>query len=108
MTSTKPPNTPGSRRAVPLHATDRQAQLLRALLGQGKRWMVRPHWHLFLADRMDLDDGRDVADLTRDQRIAALAWLEQQQHRLHEVVEGGRAAPEGWLESLPLHEALRR
>ena len=108
MTSTKPPNTPGSRRAVPDHATPRHAQLLSALLGQGKRWVLRPDWHLYLADRIDLEDGCDIQDLSRDQRIAALSWLRQQQHRLHQVIDGGAVAPEGWLERQPLHEALRR
>ena len=108
MTSTKPPNTPGSRRAVPRHTTPRQAELLRDLLLQEKRWILRPSWHLYLADRIDLDDGREVGELSRDQRIAAVSWLTQQQHRLYEVVEGGRVAPDGWLESLPLHAALRR
>jgi hypothetical protein len=107
MTSTKPPNGPGSRRAVPEHPTPRQVELLRELVDQDKRWILRPHWDAYLAERVDLDEGTDIARLTRDQRVAARSWLRQQTHVLHARLVGGRTAPDGWLEGLPLYEALR-
>lgn len=106
MTTTMPPNGPGSRRAVPLRLTDEQRQRLRWLLEDPETWVLRTEWEDFLAT----GDRRTLvwtADLTRDQRAAAIAWLRQQRHALHAVLEGGREAPEGWLESFPLYERLQ-
>lgn len=105
MTMTMPPNLPGSRRVVPLFPTDVQLDHLRALLKQSDAWVLRPRWQRYL------DGGEDrhltpIASLSRDQRIAARAWLRQQRHRLYEALEGGRMAPDDWLEALELYQAL--
>lgn len=105
ITTIMPPNTPASRRAVPSHPTPTQVANLRALLDQDSSWVLRGDWDRYLrtGSRTRL---RPVSTLTRDQRAAALAWLRQQRHNLHRAVEGGRQAPDGWLESLPLYRAL--
>lgn len=104
MTMTAPPNTPGSQRLVPRWPRDRTVRRLREFV-HGTRWVLRSAWGRYLAGS---DDVRVSVDhLTRDQQNAALAWLEQQRHPLYRVLEGGQRAPEGWLESLPLHRALR-
>lgn len=106
MTTTMPPNAPGSRRIVPPRPTTRQRQLLGELLGQGKRWVLRGDWRRYLEDGLIEDEGCRIETLSRDQRVAARSWLAQQQHRLHEVTEGGALAPEGWIETTPLYQAL--
>lgn len=103
MTMTAPPNTPGSQRAVPRHPLPRTVTRLRELLG-GKRWVLRPSWSDYLA-------GGDeplvpIDHLTRDQRVAARSWLQQQRHALYRALEGGERAPDGWLEDMPLYQSL--
>jgi hypothetical protein len=106
MTTTMPPNTPGSRRIVPPRPTPRQRQLLADLLGQGKRWILRGDWRAYLDDGLIEDEGWRIESLSRDQRVAARSWLSQQQHQLYAVVQDGPVAPEGWLEATPLYQAL--
>lgn len=101
---TKHPNTPGSRRAIPVNLKPEEVDRLRALLHQGEQWVLRPDWMPYL--RSTRQDGVDIASLPRGHRIAARAWLGQQRHQLYRAVEGGELAPDGWLESLPLYEAL--
>lgn len=104
MTTTMPPDLPGSQRVVPVHPSDSQIKRLMDLLEQDRSWVLRPSWRRYLDEGQD--DGVPISSLTRDQRIAALAWLRQQRHRLHAVLEGGTYAPDGWLERLPLYRAL--
>ena len=103
MTMTMPPNTPGSRRAVPHYATPTESDALRRFL-EGDRWILRPDWEDYL-------DGKHVSTvridkLTRDQRTSARAWLRQQRHHLYAAIEGRAVAPDGWMTALPLYEAL--
>jgi hypothetical protein len=101
VTTTMPPHTPGSRRVVPDRLDAAQRERLRGLLEDPDTWVLRPTWERYV---LHGDDALLVRpeDLTRDHRIAALAWLRQQRHRLYHALEGGRIAPDGWLESLPL------
>lgn len=103
MTMTMPPNMPGSRRAVPDYPTPVQVDALRRLL-EGDRWVLRPAW----ADYLDGKSSATVAidQLSRDQRTGAMAWLRQQRHRIHQILEGGAAAPDGWMMEKPLYRAL--
>lgn len=103
MTTHGPPNQ--SRRAVPTELTDAQRQRLRTLLEDPETWVLRPGWEPYL---LHGDHGTLVStdDLSRDHRIASIAWLRQQRHALFHALEGGRIAPEGWLESLPLYRRL--
>lgn len=105
MSRSFPPSGPGSRRAVPASLTPEQQQRLRFLLDDPTTWVLRPGWEPFLlhGDHATLvpTDG-----LTVDQRIAGLAWLRQQRHALHRVLEGGEVAPDGWLEQFPLVQRL--
>lgn len=104
MTMTMPPNTPGSRRAVPDHMDADEIERLRSLLHQREHWVLRPDWHAYLEgeDRQ----GVAIAGIGRDHRIAARSWLAQQRHRLYRALEGEAHAPDGWLEELPLYQAL--
>ena len=106
VTTTMPPAGPGSRRAVPPRLSGEQRERLRWLLEDPELWVLRTEWEQFLAtgDRRTLVR---TADLTKDQRAAAIAWLEQQRHALHAVLEGGREAPPGWLEGFPLYQRLQ-
>lgn len=106
MTTTQPPSTPGSRRAIPVQPTRQQAERMEALLRQDRDWVLRGDWESYLRTGAPWT-LRPVDGLTRDQRIAALEWLRQQRHRLHQVVEGQERAPAGWLEDLPLYRALQ-
>ncbi len=106
VTSTMPPNGPGSRRAVPMRLTDEQRERLRWLLEDPDMWVLRTEWEPFLAT----GDRRTLVwtdELSKDQRVAAIAWLEQQRHSLHAALEGGFEAPDGWLEGFPLYQRLR-
>ncbi|GGI09684.1 hypothetical protein GCM10011354_35300 [Egicoccus halophilus] len=96
---------PGSRRAVPDHLDAAQCARLRWLLEDPDHWVRRNRWERFL---LQGDESVVVRtdSLTSDQRAAALAWLRQQRHRLHAALEGGRRAPEGWLEAFPLYDRL--
>lgn len=98
------PLRPNSRRAVPGRPTSEQREALRRWLEQSERWVLRPVWERWLST-LDRSLETPVADLTRNQHVAACAWLVQQRHALHDVIEGG-PAPEGWLESRPLYRAL--
>lgn len=103
MTMTAPPSTPGSQRMVPRYPHPHVTARLRKLL-EGKEWVLRSSWDRYLegSDRVLMSINR----LTRDQRLAALAWLRQQRHRLHAALEGGPVAPVGWLERWPLYQVL--
>ncbi len=105
MTMTMPPNLPGSRRALPVWPSSTQEKAVRTLLEQGELWIVRPRWEKYLRTG-DLEIATPIDGLTKQQVIAILSWLRQQQHELHRVVEGSVPAPDGWLESLPLHRAF--
>ncbi len=102
--TTLPHHGPGSRRVVPPALDEAQRSRLQALLDDPDTWVLRPSWEPFL---LHGDDAVlvDTALLTRDQCIAALAWLRQQRHPLHDALHGGKA-PDGWLESVPLVERL--
>ncbi|MDX1657444.1 MAG: hypothetical protein R3343_01360 [Nitriliruptorales bacterium] len=104
MTMSMPPHMPGSRRAIPTAMSTEGVKRLRALLDQGDEWILRPHWEKYL--RGEHDGGADIDELSRDQRWAARAWLAQQRHEIYRKLEGEEAAPDGWLESLPLFQAL--
>lgn len=103
MTATPPSSA--SRRAVPRNLTEPQRERLRALLDDPETWVLRPGWLPYL---LHGDHGTlvDTEELTRDQRVAAVAWLRQQRHALFHALEGGTLAPQGWLESLPLYKRL--
>ena len=105
MTSTLRPYGSGSRRAVPSRPTDGQRAALRRWLEQ-EQWVLRPVWERWLSSG---DDSLKVPldRLTRNQHAAAIAWLRQQRHALHDVVRGG-SAPDGWLEDTPLYRAIQR
>lgn len=107
MTTTMPPQGPGSRRAVPERPTEQQRANLRRWLDQGENWMMRPNWDSYLRDGVERG-RRPLEQLTQEQRIAAQAWLSQQRHALYRVLEGGRTAPDGWLEGQVLYAALDR
>lgn len=94
-----------SRRAVPLVLTEAQRERLRSLLDDPETWVLRPGWEPYL---LHGDHGTLVAtdDLTNDHRVASIAWLRQQRHALYRALEGGKVAPDGWLESLPLYRRL--
>lgn len=102
--SPSPPHS-ASRRAVPRDLTDGQRERLRSLLDDPDTWVLRPGWLPYL---LHGDQGTLVATdgLTNDQRVAAIAWLKQQRHALYRALEGGRIAPDGWLEALPLYRRL--
>lgn len=100
--------TPGSRRVVPDHPSDEQVKRIHDLLEQCDGWVPRHNWDAFLDEAMAPDAVLvPVAGLTRDQRVAAGAWVRQQQHHLHRVLHGERVAPADWLDGLPLYRALR-
>ena len=105
MSRTFPLSGPGSRRAVPQRLTDEQRERLRFLLDDPTTWVLRSSWEPFLlhGDHATLVP---TDQLTVDQRIAGLAWLRQQRHHLHQVLEGGEVAPDGWLEGFPLVQRL--
>lgn len=106
MTTTLPPHTPGLRRTIPPDPPPRVLEHLRSLLGQREGWVRRPHWTPYL----ETGDDRylsPVGDLTREQLVAVHAWLRQQRHAIHHALEGGLAAPDGWVESLPLYQVVR-
>lgn len=105
MTSTMRPMGPGSRRAVPEQLTQEQRGRLRWLLEDPDSWVLRPGWEPFLLHG-DAATLVRTEELTRDHRIAALAWLRQQRHRLYHALEGGVVAPDGWLESFGLYRRL--
>ena len=95
----------GWRRTIPAQLTSAQSERLRGLVHDPDTWVLRSAWDAYL---LDGDPGRlvDPADLSADHLVASLEWLRQQRHPLHRALEGGRRAPEGWLESLPLHQRL--
>lgn len=105
MSTTMPPNVPGSRRILPLHPTEHHLERVRALLHQDQYWVLRGAWRIYL-DSSGSEGTVPVRSLQRDQQIAAAAWISQQRHALHAALEGGRIAPDGWIESLPLYRTL--
>lgn len=96
---------PGSRRAVPEHLDDEQRARLRFMLEDPDHWVQRTKWERFLADG-NASTTVKTDELTNDHKVAALAWLRQQRHKLHAALEGGGPAPAGWLEAFPLYERL--
>lgn len=105
MEDRRPPTGRGSRRAIPRALTDEQRERLRELLTDPDTWVLRPDWERFLL-RGDEAMLVHTDELSRDHRVSVIAWLEQQRHTLHRVLEGGETAPEGWLEALPLYQRL--
>lgn len=91
---------------MPARLDEDQRGRLRFLLEDPDTWVLRPGWEPFL---LTGDHARLLRtdDLTKDHRTAALAWLRQQRHALHQVLEGGKRAPDGWLEGFPLYQRLR-
>ncbi len=103
--TTRPPTGLGSRRAVPRQLDDTQRARLRHLLTDPDNWVLRSDWERYLlhGDRATLID---TAELSSEHRVAVLAWLDQQRHLLHQILEGGMVAPDGWIEAFPLYERL--
>jgi hypothetical protein len=97
---------PRSRRAVPQTPSPEQRAALQRWLDRDDRWVLRPVWERWLRE-CDDDLQVPIDQLTRDQHVAARSWLVQQRHALHNAVDDG-PAPEGWLESLPLYQALEQ
>lgn len=107
MTTTLPPHTPGLSRTIPADPTPDEVARIRRLVEGGDIWVLRPCWKRYLRH----GDERDVVtveQLSRDQAIAVHAWLRQQQHHLHRVLEGPRVAPAGWIQSRPLYDAVAK
>ncbi len=100
----RPATGRSSRRVVPRDLDDTQRERIRAMLNDPDTWVLRHQWEPFL--RGDGANLISTESLSCDHRIAVLAWLQQQQHRLHEELEGDRVAPEGWLQSFPLVQRL--
>ncbi len=97
----------GYRRTVPPHLDAAATERMRWLLHDPDHWVLRTNWERYLRtgdEHLLVTTDR----LTQDQRIAAAAWLTQQRHALHRAVEGGDRAPDGWIESLPMMQALQR
>lgn len=105
MTMTMPPKLPGSQRIVPANLTSAQRERLKWLLEQTQYWTLRPHWRAYL-DKGGEDWLVPLTTLSRDQRLAAAAWIHQQRHPLHRALHDGKNAGEDWLEELPLYRAL--
>lgn len=95
-----------SRRVVPRGLDDAQRERVRGMLNDPDTWVLRHQWEPFLRGEVVTLVATD--ELSCDHRTAVRAWLEQQQHRLHEELEGDRVAPEGWLASFPLVQRLMR
>lgn len=91
---------------MPLVINETQRENLRVLLEQDTLWVRRARWARWL-DEGATEHTCAIADMDHDSRIAAAAWLHQQQHTLHATVHGGIRARDGWIESLPLYRALR-
>ena len=94
-----------SNRRVPVVVRPHHVEHVRGLLHQGTTWVQREAWARWL-ETGDEALGRPVATMGRDERIAARAWVQQQQHVLHGLVVGPRRAPDGWVDGLPLVTAL--
>ena len=90
---------------IPLVISQPETDHLRELLLQDEVWVGRARWLRWLQDGED-NDTMAIDDMRHDDRIAACAWLQQQRHALHDAVEGGERAPEGWVEELPLYRGL--
>ena len=106
MTTTLPPHTPGLRRVIPPEPSPDVVRHLRTLVEQRDAWVRRPSWAEYLEKGGDAH-LRPLAELSRDQLVAVHAWLRQQRHNLHRVLEGDGPAPDGWVESLPLSRSVR-
>lgn len=107
MTTTLPPHTPGLSRTIPADPTPDVVSRIRRLIDGGDIWVLRPCWARYLR----LGDERDavaIDRLTQDQAIAVHAWLRQQQHHLHRILEGERVAPDGWIQARPLYSAVAK
>lgn len=85
--------------------TRTETEHLHELLGQDEVWVGRARWVRWL-ENGQRSDTTPIDAMHRDDRIAACAWLRQQRHAIHATVEGGRRAPNGWVEGLPLYQGL--
>lgn len=96
-------------RTIPPRPSPEVRERLLTLLDQNEGWHLRGGWSAWLGGRWFQLTAID--ELSRGQRIAAMAWLHQQRHALHRAIHGepGRdphIAPEGWIESKALYKAL--
>jgi hypothetical protein len=102
-----PPRVHPTNRVVPAFTLPHHVEHLRWLLGQSTWWVPRGAWPRWLEDG-DTGLCHPIDDMLRDERIAALSWIVQQQHVLHRLlVDGGGPAPVDWADELPLSLALR-
>lgn len=85
--------------------TEEEVEHLQQLLEQEAYWVRRARWPRWLRTGAE-EDTTAIEVMGHDDRLAACAWLRQQQHYLHETIHGG-PAPAGWVDELPLHRALR-
>lgn len=85
--------------------TDTEVEHLRAILEQDEVWVLRARWVRWLRFGEQADTV-PIPSMLHDDRIAACSWLRQQRHVLHDTVEGGRRAPDGWIADLPLYGGL--
>lgn len=100
------PQIPGSRRVLPLFPDEVMTDNLRRLVEQDAVWITRARWPRWLSHG-DLQDAQPIAEMRPDDRRAARAWLSQQRHAIHRVLDAeGRAAPDGWIEEQPLFRGL--
>lgn len=104
-----PSNHNSLMRTIPPKPSPEARARLTELLEQDHGWHLRGAWSAWLGG--EEFTMTPIADLTPDQRIAAMAWLRQQRHALHRVIEGvkGRSphrAPDGWIEDQPIYRAL--
>lgn len=106
MTTTMPPHAPGWSRKIPDLPTPEQVALLRELLDQSQKWVLRSAWSTYLRTH-DRTLTVSTDRLTRDQLVAIHAWLRQQRHHLHRALEGDAVAPDGWIEQAVLYRYVR-
>ncbi len=95
-------------RTIPPQPSEATRKLLKDLLEQDDGWHLRGGWNAWLGGARY--ETTSISTLSRDQRIAACAWLRQQRHSLYRAVvdDAAAQAPEGWIEAQPLYRALER
>ncbi len=92
---------------MPLVVDDAVERNLRVLLEQDELWVRRSRWPRWLRQG-DPADAVTIDTMLPDDRLAARAWLAQQRHVLHQVLDGSaERAPDGWLDERPLYVALQ-
>lgn len=102
------PQIPGGRRVIPRPAGESAVTHLRELLEQGDVWVTRARWRRWLEEGRS-EDTVAISSMVPDERLAARVWLRQQRHGLHSALGGeGLRAPDEWLCSQPLYDALDR